>query len=753
MDIVRFIRILVKRKRLLMIAPLLAAAVVFLLTLNSARVYKSQAQLASGILDDTKISFEDKSDLLSTFVTQSKFSNLIELIKSRQNIDLLSYRLLLHDLENESPLRKPSKMLMEMNPEAKANVIRILKEKLSAFSGVNYASKDEAGVSRLIKSCGYDSESILKKLKVERVGNSDFLLIAFEAETAELAAFGPNTICDEFIQYYRTIKNLQGNSSIDFFEKLAREKKAELDKLVSELQDYKQKNKIINLYEQTKSLVNQISALELTRESENKSIPSLRGAIKEIDSKFSAQQKGFLEVKLQPYHVKIESLKQLITDINDRYIASNFSDFKLRDSLSLIRGQLQGEIKNISDNFILDPDVPLRELVTKKINYELDLQIAQKGVESMDRERQRLQNIIDKFTPSEATISSFDREINVLVEAYLVILNKLNLAKFSTDAVGMNIKQIEYALPPESPEASKRALLVIMSALITLIVLVVMIFVMEYLDLSIKTPRQFVQISKLNLLGYLSYLDNKELNFSNLFNTTDMPPNQLVFRDLLKNLRHSIGVALGDGKLLLITGNTKGEGKSLVIIALVYAARLLGKKILVIDANQYNNYLTRQFNAAPTFEKWIGGELNLDSAISSTSLSNVDIIGCGVSASSPMELATKESLSDKFNSVRALYDLVFIEGPSITKYPNSKELLEFVDKAAVVFEANKTFDTSDKEAAMYMTGLNEKFIGAILNKVSIDNLENSYGEVTKQRSKFRISVKKLLKRNLSKSEV
>ena len=221
MDIVRFIRILVKRKRLLMIAPLLAAAVVFLLTLNSARVYKSQAQLASGILDDTKISFEDKSDLLSTFVTQSKFSNLIELIKSRQNIDLLSYRLLLHDLENESPLRKPSKMLMEMNPEAKANVIRILKEKLSAFSGVNYASKDEAGVSRLIKSCGYDSESILKKLKVERVGNSDFLLIAFEAETAELAAFGPNTICDEFIQYYRTIKNLQGNSSIDFFEKLA----------------------------------------------------------------------------------------------------------------------------------------------------------------------------------------------------------------------------------------------------------------------------------------------------------------------------------------------------------------------------------------------------------------------------------------------------------------------------------------------------------------------------------------------------
>jgi len=97
------------------------------------------------------------------------------------------------------------------------------------------------------------------------------------------------------------------------------------------------------------------------------------------------------------------------------------------------------------------------------------------------------------------------------------------------------------------------------------------------------------------------------------------------------------------------------------------------------------------------------------------------------------------------------YDIVFLEGPSIGKYSDSKELIGVADKVVVLFSANRTIEQADRDVFAYVKNLGDKFAGAILNKVLPENLEQSYGEVQKNRTQFRIKIKQLLMRNFSKN--
>ena len=751
MDVIRLIRILMRRVKLLILVPIFAMLLTYVLTLRMENVYKAQAQLAAGIVDESKITIEDKADLQSSFLIQTKFSNVIELIRCKQVVDQVSMQLLLHDLTQPTTFRRPSKLLAEMSGEAKSHARKILAEKIETQQSLSAYAPDEVGIIKLIKSMGYDDASVQKKLKVDRLGTSDFIEIAYESDSGDMAAFVPNMICQEFLRFYKTVKTEQNTNSVDFWERLARQKKAELDSVVDVLKNFKLKHQIINLYEQTKSLVNQISSLELQREAENKQIPSLQAAISDIDKKFSPKQKEYIESKLEPYQEKVSELKKKIENLNERYIESGFTNATIRDSLNLIRGEMHNAVQNISDNFIMDPNVSKQELVSKKINYELDLEIAKKGVVSMDKERARLQKVVDSFTPCDATMGSYEREISVLAEAYLVILNKLTLAKFASEASGEGIRITEGALVPDGPEASKRLLLIILSAIITFILCIILILVFEYLDMTVKTPRQFVKLSGLDLLGYFNMLEKHSLDLGAMFSASRGDPEIRIFKNLLQTTRAELTHSLQDKKVILITGTSRGEGKSLVLLSLAFSFKITGKKVLLLDTNFKNTTLTKQFNAKPLLESAVQAKIRLQEAITPTALEGIDIIGADGKIGSPDEIAGPEAFAAFVNGAALNYDVVLLEGPSMSKYADSKELISSVDKVVVLFSANRTIEQSDKDAFAYLKSLDDRFAGAILNNVLPENIEQSYGEIQKERTKLRIRVKQLLKRNFSKN--
>jgi len=168
-----------------------------------------------------------------------------------------------------------------------------------------------------------------------------------------------------------------------------------------------------------------------------------------------------------------------------------------------------------------------------------------------------------------------------------------------------------------------------------------------------------------------------------------------------------------------------------MILTLAYALTLKDKKILIIDTNFKNNTLTRMSNETINdnlLHTRLIGENNLAEQFEAKrmatmfNLDNVDIIGNRGTSHSPSEFFAGRDFQNFINDLAESYDYIFLEGASLNKYSDTRELVGFADKIVAVFSAESEIKDADKDSIDYLLSKNDKFMGSILNKIDVKNL-------------------------------
>lgn len=750
MDLVNFVKLLLKRKVMIIAIPLFAIILSYFLLKHTPDVYKSKAKVATGITDEFTTSIED-TDSRKPHVIANKFSNLIQLIKSRAVVDLLSYKLIIHDLSSDEPFRENGEQISSLSGEEYEIIFNKFETKYDSLEMLTSMNPYEKKMGKLLEEKRYEYKNILEKLRVYRLEISDFIEIEYESENPNLSSFVVNQLITEFIKYYKSISNEKSNNSVSFFGDLAIQKKNELDNKVEIMKNYKLKNGIINLYEQTEAIVDQIAKVEIMREKDKKLITSLSEAIKAIDQKLKGRDQLFLEADMRPHNKEISKLKAEINSINNEIIRGLVNKDEIADSLNQLKNELNKKAITLVDELVVDPNVSMQTLIHKKLDYSLQLEIAKNSVTSIDQELERLYKVAASFAPSEALISSYEREISVAEEVYILMLNKLNSATLNSLNLAGSINQIESGMPAEKPEASKKLLLMILAGIVSFVFTVVIIFILEYLDLTIKTPVEFKMLANLPLVGILNRLKTDKLDLSNIFSENEQSSELRIFKQLLRSIRHEIDINLPQKGTLLVSSTKNQTGKSLIASSLAYSLGLTKKKVLLIDTNCANNSLSRQFDAKHTLQKYLLNETSLEESITKTSVPNVDVLGCELSTASLIEINGKDQIKKLFSEASALYDFIIVDGTAINKSVESKVLIEHVDKLLTIFSSTSVISGADKNTIAYLKSINEKHIGSILNNVADEHLETIIGEVPRHRNKVRVTIKKYLNRNFGKT--
>jgi Mrp family chromosome partitioning ATPase len=114
----------------------------------------------------------------------------------------------------------------------------------------------------------------------------------------------------------------------------------------------------------------------------------------------------------------------------------------------------------------------------------------------------------------------------------------------------------------------------------------------------------------------------------------------------------------------------------------------------------------------PPFEKFI---IKTDNEL-------IDVIGNKPGFNSPSEIFAGKKFEVFLKEYSKVYDYIFLEGPSLNNFSDTKELIDFCDGIIGVFSADKVLNQLDKESIEYFRNLNSKYIGSILNKVSMKNI-------------------------------
>jgi len=193
MEIKEFFKLLAKYKIVLVIVPLITIIVSFFLVRNLADEYISSGQIATGLADQTKQLLDPFSSTLQEARVYGEFSNLIEAMKLKKMMDMVSYKLILHDLTSPAPFRRPGKPGALSN-EARKRAVAVFQNKLDSLRSLSLYNSYEAGLYDMLRSMKYDEHSLRKCITITRDENSDFISVDCSSENPQLSAFIVNSL-------------------------------------------------------------------------------------------------------------------------------------------------------------------------------------------------------------------------------------------------------------------------------------------------------------------------------------------------------------------------------------------------------------------------------------------------------------------------------------------------------------------------------------------------------------------------------
>jgi succinoglycan biosynthesis transport protein ExoP len=702
------------RKYLYIVIIIVLATVIasYFLVKNLPDEYVSQTQIATGIVDASRhLLDKDNAATAQTDEINREFSNLTEIIKLKKLVDQLSYQLMIHDLSSPDPFRKLNHQFKNLSRPAVQHALLVYRYKLQTGEPLSLYNKDENGLNELLISMKYDERSIRKDLDISRDGESDFITVTFVSENPRLSAFVVNTLCREFIDYYTQNVKKNESNAVTFLSNLLIEKRNALNEKKEALQEYKIKNGIINLDEQSKTILAQIYAYTEKKVQAEKDIASYEGAVKSIDEKFNPKDRAYIEASISQYNQTITGTEEQLHVLNDQYVHSGF-DPKYKASLDSLQKELTAQINKSSDKYITNPLVSKDNLVAKKLDLEVSRDLAKYSVKSIDREINDLTEKLNRLVPFDATVKTYEFDIDIASKEYLDVLNKYNSTNLQSN-FSIKLQQVEVATP-DVALPSKKMFLIAISGLISLFLCLLVLFILFYLDDNIKEPIDLVNRTQLPLLGSLNLISGSIPDLKYLWFVEHRHKMQ-QFKELLRSVRFEVDQELKGEKILAITSLGEGEGKTLLATSLAYSYSAINKKVLLIDGNFNDPTISQSLQPKLFVEDYFKNSTYIEKGSN-----GISVLGNRGSDITLLEINDEKHIQNELHELKSRYDIILIDLPPLDSLNQSKEWLLFANKAIAVFEVNQTILPAQTRYIDYLKTLNTKFAGWVLNKVIIN---------------------------------
>jgi len=714
-ELKKFIQLLWRYRVIIIAVPLVTIMISYFIVRNLPDVYKAQAQIATGIVDENQqMSFSEMAGLQESRINQ-KFANMMEVMRSKSMLDLVSYQLIIHDLSSDKPFKPFSPLLKEvqMNKGAIAHALEVYQEKYRKKEGLNVRDPDQQGLSRVLHSMGYDTESIKSSLSIYRPESTDFINIEFESAGSELSAFVVNALSQEFTSYYATLIRANHLASTKFLETLLKTREDTLQQRIAALREYKIRNNILNLNEQSSQIMTQMSDYDLRIQEAEKSVMAIRGAINNINKKFEPGERSYVESTLTDLNLDILKTRSEVHSLYDKYVQEDF-DEGYKKSIDSLQTVLTKQINNQSDKYIYNPLNTKQELIQQKLTLEIQHDLALYGLNSLKKHQNSINKKFNSLVPHEAVLQTFERNIETVSKEYQELLAQYNQVRMESE-FPIKLRQVLVAMPG-GPEASKKLLLVLISGIISFTFCLLVFFVIFYFDNRIKSPLELAVATNAPVLGYLNQVGRSTLDLKDLWQNIHGTAEMREFKKQLRSTRFEVNRELvrhpGKGSILSITSMNEGEGKTLLAACIAYTYIMVGKKVLLIDGNLDHPTLTHNSSSKLFLEDFMK-----DGIIESGFSSGIMVMANKGGDFSLFEIADEDVILERMEYLRTQFDVILIETPALSTLNKAKEWICFSDKTISVFEANQSLDETKRQYINYLTKINGQFIGWIVNKV------------------------------------
>jgi len=786
MNIIEFLRLIIKHLRLLIIAPFLLAILVIMLTMKPSFKYSSQTILYTGLATGSSIEMEKT---FNYFATNSAFDNLINIINSRETQEEVAIRLLTQHLMlpganpkyiskklyDEFKIKIPSHIYNyiekdEITDVSKKDSIENYYKKKPLFpreiNPINY-EKTVKNLTVLMRSSNdnfiyeilnyEDDHYSLKELSTisaTRINSSDLVKMSYTTNDPgicqqTLAIY--NEVC---IKNYKNIKENRSDAVVKYFEEQLVEANKKLKIAEDKLLEFNKSYNIINYYEQSKAVAVVKEDMEVDYNNKKAKLAGTIAATKKIEEKLEIQKKiQILNNEVLDKKKKLGNLNYEIA-INETMLTSDKNQTIAKELIALkserekLTDDIQQQVNQIYQFENSIEGIQRGKALPEWLDNVIETENLKASIGVMDKRNKDFKEQYSIYAPAGANIKRIEREISVSEQGYLEILHGLNLAKLKLqdNELSSNLKTIDAPYYPLSPIPGKRKILVVAALFLGTILILAIILLMEFFDNTLKNSEKATKKLGLKSLGMIPkiLLNPGNINFQFIQNR--------LIEIITQNIKQFINThsTANEVKTITIFSTQKMEGKTVLAGNILKILKKEGKKVLFLTYSEKQKALF-QSKKSPIINKIFGypdPRVDVDNiflADVSSYLENREIRIYNLNEQFDKVSNYTDILEQSNLKIDYIPDYVMIELPAMiyNNYPTT--LISNADFNILTCRSNRTWAEADKTILENLLQLSPSKINFILNGVNINEIEAVLGDLPKKRSTIRKKIKSIFK--------
>lgn len=588
MDLMYLLHSLLRKKWIIMFCCVLGLAAGFAFTLVQPKTYESVSQYSTGFTMEKKVSVTQE-ETFNIFEIDLRFNNVIETFKSPKVMGMLSYKLMLHDLEDSKPFRKLSDEQKKKNEYVLVNhekAKQMLRRKIANLELISPFDVEEKKVFDLIGLYHYDGWSLSGGLNFARVERTDFINIYFRSENPELSAFVVNTIGEQFIRFFNSIYGVRTQESTAKLDSLISAKKSVADSLTTKLQQYRQLIGTPNVADRASAAMSVVSELTSNYQREQARLNTLRGELAAVEIQLrnislntpaTTTTGGNNNTEILRLRRENEGLEldRNGKPADEQKRIQDQIDANMRKIQQLSASTSPGQARNTERNLTQQST-----LVDRKIELQQQILASENNVDLFKEQKRQYEKMTSSGGGDEVILRAKEDELRIAQQEYESLKKSLQATLDLDVNPENNFKQTLVGQPAYKPQSAKRTLILGLSGALMFFLSSFLILGLEFLDSSFKTPSIFQRTTKLKLLTSLNKIDLKRKQVADYFHVngeSDRPEVESMFLENLRKLRYELENS--GKKIFLITSTKSGEGKTTLIESLANSLCLTKKKV------------------------------------------------------------------------------------------------------------------------------------------------------------------------------
>lgn len=572
------------------------------------------------------------------------------------------------------------------------------------------------------------TKDLKEKLSVEIVGGTDVISISYKDPDPIISSKVVNTLMDVYVEEHVRSNKSATASADSFITSTIPKVEDKLQNLESSLQNFYEKNQVVDLQEEKKILVSDLGTLNRQISSVGAQLQGKKAQTASLQNQLGLNLKQAIAANQLGNTPQVQSileqLKATETELaqeRQRFNDSHPMIASLNEKKQALNSQLASSIRtyvgaNVSQG-LLQAGGNKENQLEKFINLKIDELSLQTELSSLYQYQQVYLNRAKEIPRLEKQEQSLLREVESARSTYNTLLeNKSDLDVLVNQQTG-NAEIIETGRVPEEGSTG-RIPLMLLGTLVGFLLAHLTVVLLEMQDRTIKSIPEIKQKFAYKVLGIVP-LDTLQSSQGGV--VVQREPDSFaseIYRTIQTNLKFL--AMKRQPKVILMTSSVPGEGKSTVAANLAAAMAQLGRKVLLIDGDlrKSSQHHLWQLNNKVGIKDAITQHTPLAKVVSQP-MKQLDVLTSGTVAPNPLALLDSAQMSELVAKARKEYELVIIDAPPMAVTADVLTLSKLADGMVFVSRPGIVENESAELAqeTIINANLSQKVLGMVINGV------------------------------------